>query len=970
MKTMLALSWHRRILVCGLIAAGAMAANSAGAQSVAPRIRSEISSSEPATLKGSLHPWAQARFDAGRVPTDMKLNGVTMVFNRTAAQQADLDALIAAQQNPASPLYHQWLTPEQFAARFGMAESDLTRVEGWLEQQGFVIDSVARSRNLIRFSGSVSQVERAFSTQMHYYTIAGERHFAPSSELTLPAAIMSTVESVRNLNDLRPKANVVLNKNLRPRASFTSSQSGNVFFSPADIATVYNIKTLYAAGANGTGQTIAVVGQSAVNVSDIEAFQNAAGLTVKDPTLVLMPGTGTSALSSGDLTESDLDLEWSGATAPGADIFFVYVGSSQNYGTFDALQYAIDEKIADIITVSYGACEPTLGGSNLESTFQQATAQGQTIIAASGDSGSTACFQGTNVTNPPLATQKEIAVNYPASSPYVTGMGGTEITSANDTSGSAYWLAANGSDVLSSALQYIPEVAWNDDASGCGTTDCISAGGGGASTLFSKPSWQAGVAGIPSDGKRDVPDLALYSSPDFPGYLYCTSDTSAWVSGQAASCNSGFRDSSTNDLTVAGGTSFAAPIFAGMLAIINQKAGYAAGQGLINPTLYTLAANSSNYTAGFHDVTTGNNNCTAGSTFCAQTTGFSAGTGYDQVTGLGSVNMAQLLPVWPANSGTTAGLIGTTTTITASSSSPSAGVTDTFTITVVAASGTTAPAGTVTLQIDGGTAVTGGTTATASLTASSTSATSTATYQTSFSAVGTHQIIAQYPAGTTFAASAGVVQVTVPGTSSGKGTIALSSAPTTLTVSQGSSGTETLTITPAGGYTGTVILAFDTSNDNALQNLCYNFTTTLTDGDGSVPVTGTAAVSTQLVFDANASDCVSAASRTAGGKSMHSLRSAHTTAKNNPTNPAAPLGIAFGGLLIAGFLGRYSRKFRSMAAVIALLAVGLAVSACGGGSSSNTPSNPPKGNYTITVTATDSATASITATNTFTLTID
>jgi subtilase family serine protease len=974
MKTMLALSWHRRILVCGLIAAGAMAAISAGAQSVAPRIRSEISSSEQATLKGSLHPWAQARFDAGRVPADMKLNGVSMVFNRTAAQQADLDALIAAQQNPASPLYHQWLTPEQFAARFGMAESDLNKVEGWLEQQGFVIDSVARSRNLIRFSGSVAQVERAFSTQMHYYTIGGVRHFAPSSELTLPAAIVSTVESIRNLNDLRPKANVVLNKNLRGRPSFTSSKSGNVYFSPGDIATVYNIKTLYAAGANGTGQTIAVVGQSAVNLSDIEAFQNAAGMTVKDPTQVLMPGTGTSAFSSGDETESDLDLEWSGATAPGADIFFVYTGSSQNYGTFDALQYAIDEKIANIITVSYGACEPELGGSNLESTFQQATAQGQTIIAASGDSGSTACFAGTNVTNPPLATQEEVAVNYPASSPYVTGLGGTEISNASstyDTQGEGYWAAEGSSDVISSALQYIPEMAWNDDASGCGTSDCISAGGGGASTLFSKPSWQTGVAGIPSDGKRDVPDIALYSSPDFPGYLYCTSDTSAWVTGQVASCNSGFRDSSTNDLTVAGGTSFAAPIFAGMLAIINQKAGYVAGQGLINPTLYTLAANSSNYAAGFHDITTGNNDCTAGSTYCAQTTGFAAGVGYDQVTGLGSVNLAQLVPVWPANTGTTAGLIGTTTTITATSTSPNVNTTDTFTITVVAASGTTAPTGTVTLQIDGGTAVTGGTTATASLTASSTSGTATGTYQTSFSTAGTHQIIAQYPVGTTFAASAGVVQVTVAGTSSNKGTITLSSSPTTLTVSQGTSGTETLTVTPAGGYTGTVILSFDTSNDSALQNLCYNFTTTLTDGNGSVPVTGTAAVSTQLIFDTNASDCVSTASRTAGGKPMHSLRSAHTTAKNNPTNPAGPLGIAFGGLLMAGFLGRYSRKFRSMAAVIALLAVGLAVSACGGGSSSSsTPSNPPKGTYTVTVTGTDSATATITGTTQFTFTID
>ena len=971
MKTMLALSWHKRILVCGLIAACALAATSANAQSVAPRIRSEITSSEPATLKGSLHPWAQARFDAGRVPADSKLSGISMVFSRTAQQQADLDALIAAQQNPSSPLFHQWLTPEQFAARYGMAESDLNKVESWLEQQGFAIDSVARSRNLIRFSGTVGQVEQAFSTQMHYFTIGGVRHFAPASELTLPAAIVATIESVRNLNDFRPRSSVVLNKNLRARPSFTSSQTGNVYFSPGDIATVYNIKTLTQAGENGTGQTIAVVGQSAIKASDIEAFQSAAGLTVKDPTQVLMPGTGTSTFSSGDETESDLDLEWSGALAPGADIIFVYTGSSQNYGTFDALQYAIDEKIANILTISYGACEPELGGSTLESTFQQATAQGQTVIAASGDSGSTACFQGTNVTNPPLATQEEIAVNYPASSPYVTGMGGTEISSANsayETAGSAYWAAQSSSDVISSALQYIPEVAWNDDASGCGTSDCISASGGGASTLFTKPSWQTGVTGIPSDGKRDVPDIALYSSPNFPGYLYCTSDTSAWTSGQVASCNSGFRDSSTHDLTAAGGTSFAAPIFAGMLAIINQKAGYATGQGLINPELYKLASNSSTYASAFHDTTTGNNNCTAGSTYCAQTTGFSAGAGYDLVTGLGSINLAQLVAAWPANSGTTAGLIATSTTITASSSSPNANATDTFTITVAAASGSAAPTGTVTLQIDGGTA-NGGTTTTVAVAAGTASGTATGTYQTSFSTAGTHQIIAQYPSGSTFAASAGVVQVTVPGSSSGVGSITLSASPSTLAISQGSSGTETLTVTPAGGYTGTVYLSFATSNDSALGNLCYDFTTTLSNGDGSVAVTSSAAVSTQLIFDTNASDCAAVAPRTIGGKPMHSLRRVNT-AKNTPANPAAPLGVAFAGLLLAGFLGRYARKFRSMAAVIALLAVGLAVSACGGGSTpTSTTTDPPKGSYTVTVTGTDSATATITGTTKFTLTI-
>ena len=236
-----------------------------------------------------------------------------------------------------------------------------------------------------------------------------------------------------------------------------------------------------------------------------------------------------------------------------ATINFVYTGNSQNYSAFDSLVYAIDNQIGAIISSSYGTCEAALGGQTLESSLEQGTAQGQTIVAAAGDQGSTDCYGIGTLTT----TQWEaLAVDYPASSPYVTGMGGTEISNANsayDTQGTAYWAAEGNSDVVTSALQYIPEMAWNDDASGCGQADCLSSGGGGASALFNKPSWQTGVPGISSsETMREVPDLALYASPGVPGFLYCTSDSSSWAAGQSGSCAAGFRDANGVDLTIAG----------------------------------------------------------------------------------------------------------------------------------------------------------------------------------------------------------------------------------------------------------------------------------------------------------------------------------------------------------------------------------------------------------------------------------
>jgi len=971
MKIIVSLPQEKQIRVFGWIAACAVAFTTLAAQGQAPRIAAEISSSETMPLKGSLHPLARPEFDAGRVPAETKLTGMSIVFKRSAAQEADLKALMAAQQNPASPLFHKWLTPEQFGARFGMAPADLDAVTKWLEQQGFAIDSVARSRDSIHFSGTVSQAERAFQTEMHYYTVGSEQHFAPSTELQLPSALAPSVLAVENLSNFRPKSHAVVRRKASARPGFTSGQSGDVYFAPGDIATVYDITSLYGSGYTGTGQSIAIVGQSAVQLSDIENFQSAAGLAVKDPTLDLVPNTGSSTINpygNGDELESDLDLEWSGAIAKGANIIFVYTGNSNNnQGTFQALQYAIDEDLAPVISISYGTCEPELGSFSLESSFEKAATQGQTILASAGDDGSTSCFISTPVAkgDPSQTVQESLAVEYPASSPNVTGVGGTEVSQANAdylTSDTAYWAAASGSDVLSSALQYLPEVVWNDDLANCGETNCLSAGGGGISTLFAQPTWQTGVPGIPSGSMRDVPDVALYASPNYPGYLFCSSDPKANING---SCASGFRDTSDTYLTIGGGTSFAAPIFAGMVAILNQEAGYSTGQGLINPGLYSLAGNSTTYAAAFNDVTSGSNACSAGSNYCSSAgeTGYSAGTGYDLATGLGSVNLGALASAWAANTGATP--IDTSTTVAASNPSPLVNVADNFTISVASTTGSTIPSGTVTVTVDGGTPVTG-----LPLTVVGNAA--VATYSATFATFGTHTVVAHYSGDGTHAASTGSATVNIAFISSEKGSFALSAAPGTLTVVSGSQGSEAITVTPSGGYTGEVILNFTTSNDSALQNLCYNFSSANTSGAGTVVVSNghTPYPTTQLIFDTNASDCANFAQRPGGMKPLHSLHPVRSASSKG--NSSLPGGLALAGLLLAGLLGRSSRKLRGLACAIALAALGLGISACGGGGGTSTIANPPSGTYTITLTGNDSVNPSFPSPNpttSFTLTI-
>jgi subtilase family serine protease len=650
------------LLVCLLLSATAAVSF---AQTAPPdRILETIDQGQMTALPGNVHPWARAQFDQGRVDPGMKMQGVTISFKLSPAQQAALDQLIAEQQDASSPNYHQWLTPEQYATRFGMSQNDLDRVTTWLETQGFSRIQASRSATRVAFDGTAAQVEAAFRTEIHSYLVNGETHFANALEPSVPAAFASTVLGFRRLDNFRPRPRA------RPTAHFTSSVSGNHFMTPGDFATIYDLTPLYNLGLDGTGITIAVMGQTLIPLTDDAAFRSAAGLSAKAPTLFLTPNTGASTTSTPDLNEANLDVEWSGGVAKGATVLYDYAGATGS--VFDALTDAIDNNRAPVIGISYGNCEANIGtppltvAQSLRTLVQQGVSQGQTVSAASGDDGAADCEPSASDPNNTSATSG-LAVDVPGAIPEVTSVGGSEFMGdPASLTATQYWGATPGTDDISSALSYIPEMAWNDTVA----DGELSAGGGGVSTFFTKPTWQTALT--PADGQRDVPDIALNASNAHDPYLVCSQ----------GSCVVGFRESAGGNLNPFGGTSVAAQVFAGILGILNQATN-SKGLGNANMELYALAASSP---AAFHDITTGNNMvpCTSGTVDCpAGTTeiGYSAKVGYDLATGLGSLDVASLAKAWPGFVGFT--VSGTAVTISAPGGS------GTSTITVVPGTGFT-----------------------------------------------------------------------------------------------------------------------------------------------------------------------------------------------------------------------------------------------------------------------------------------
>jgi len=598
---------------CGAAAAAVIWLLPCAAWSQESRLKGFIESGGMTPLRGNVHPRAQAQYDQGPADASRWISPMTLILKRSAAQQAALARLLQNQQDPVSSQYHRWLTPEEFGHRFGFSQADIKAVSSWLESQGFTIVDVPLSRNLIVFRGTVQTVQSAFRTSIHSYLVDGAAHIGNSNEPSLPASLEPLVLAVTGLNDFHPKAPARWpGKRTAATPDFTASD-GTHFLTPADYAVIYDLVALYQAGFNGSGQQIAVVGQCNIGLSDVQTFRSTFGLPPNDPRLTLASGSPEPPSTGGDCDEAYLDVEWTGGIASGATINYIYATDA-----LFAVQYAVTQNIAPIVSYSFGDCERGFSASDsttFESLAQQANAQGITWVASSGDSGPAACDAAFSSTSNPASNG--LAVNFPASIPEVTGVGGSEF---NDGLG-AYWSSSNGPGGAS-VISYIPEMAWNETGTGG-----LAASGGGLSALYLKPTWQTGP-GVPAQDERAVPDVAL-TAAGHDGYL-------TFANGNE------YIDS---------GTSTSAPSFAGILAILNQYAvakGLQSqpGQGNINPNLYRLAQSAP---SAFHDITTGNNvvPCAMGSTDCTTgSLGYSAGPGYDLVTGLGSVDVNNLVSQW------------------------------------------------------------------------------------------------------------------------------------------------------------------------------------------------------------------------------------------------------------------------------------------------------------------------------------
>jgi len=846
------------------------------------RITSPIDNDQLVTLHGNVSPFANSGNDHGPVSPSLPLPDLTLVLSRSPEQQAAFDQYVAGEYDPNSPNYHQWLTPEQIGEHFGPSQGDIATITSWLTSQGFTVWRVTPDHMAIRFSGTAGLAESAFHTRIDNLVVHGVPHIGNMSDPSIPAALAPVVVGIKTLHNFLPHPmhtggdRVEFNRELggwervANGALTTSSAASSPFHfassaaaarsavldsaglhplfginvpadpseeesayleedvTPWDFATIYNVAPLWSSGINGTGQTIAIAGTSDIDLSDVTTFRSTFGLPAgSTPTEIDTNGLATECTSTsstavcgiGDLEENTIDVEWSGAVAPDAQIDLVVSGQNPA-GTVDAVydsaQYVVDNLTAKILNVSYGECE--LGNGTAENIayydlWQSAAAEGISVFVAAGDSGSAACDDGGDVIGNPYPAQYGLSVSGLASTPFNTAVGGTDfswckptINSSGDVVGCptsstaqgspAYWNTSNQSSTsgepYESAAGYVPEIPWNDtcdnpilaaylesnatalDVPGVsnaeascnfvqnnweyiyeeygvmlaqyvdtvggsgGASDCVAnsedsdpgdpscttsatttgtANGSIALTNdgWQKPSWQSGVTGIPDDGVRDLPDVSFFAGDGAldSAYLTCIS--------AVGSCT--YSDTSENIAEEFGGTSFASPAMAGVMALINEKAG--AAQGLPNAELYQLAYDQDYADCSaegppqsgcyFHSIDEGTNsmpcdlgasiggavyedgawepgevydgidspNCTAlnaGDTVGTLTStsvvtsgnasgvAYNAAAGYNLATGLGSLNVANVVNAW--TSGT--GVVATPSTYSLAATTPGA----------------------------------------------------------------------------------------------------------------------------------------------------------------------------------------------------------------------------------------------------------------------------------------------------------
>ena len=665
-------------------------------------ITSPIDDSSRILMAHSSHPLAQPAFEMGPVDPALKMDRMLLVLGSGPDQENALQGLLDSQHDKTSPNYHHWLSPETFAEQFSPSLQDVQQVRGWLEEQGFVVTTVARSRRWIEFSGTAAQVKTAFQTEMRNYQIDGTQHIANSVDISIPRALAPVVRGVVSLHDFFKKPLLVgpYQAHRDPASSWQVTIPNATFnngtlhlLAPGDFAQIYSLNRLYQNGVDGSGQTIAIVARSNIRLNDIEDFRRIFNLPANDPNVILN-GPAAGFLSSGDEVEADLDVEWSGAVAPKATIDLVISASTVTTDGVDlSAAYIVDNNLAPVMSVSFGQCEQLLGPAEnafYTSLWQQAATQGISVFVASGDDGAAGCD------NPALAPATGgLAVSGLASTPFNTAVGGTEFNeNGNDSS---FWNSSNTTG-FGSAQGYIPETVWNESCdpnapnSPCPGQGNLFASAGGASSLYVKPAWQA-APGVPSDGKRDLPDVSLAAAGGHDGYLMCFVGSCQTVDGPNG-------QPILIGATVVGGTSAASPSMAGVMALVNQKMGVR--QGLANYLLYRMAANqngaecnSSNLNnpltpspCVIYDIASGNNGVPG-------QTGFSAQTGFDFATGLGSINAANFVNAWNS-----AIFQSSTTALQAQNTSVQHGQPVPITVNVQAATGAGTPSGTFVLMTD------------------------------------------------------------------------------------------------------------------------------------------------------------------------------------------------------------------------------------------------------------------------------
>lgn len=561
----------------------------------------DLSGNSSIVLKGNTHPLARAENDAGATDTSLRMDRMVLSLKLTDAKKAALDQLLAEQQDPASPNYHGWLTPEEFGARFGRTADEIAAATRWLQSHGFTIDEIAKGGTWINYSGSAAAVQSAFRTQMRDYRVDGVLRHANAIDPSIPSELAGLVAGVVSLHNFPRQP---MNSGLR-QPDYTTS-SGNHYLSPGDFAIIYNVNALYSAGIDGSGQSIAIVGRTHPAATNWSTFRTNMALPANPPQ-VIVNGTDPGDLGANEDGEADLDVEWSGAVARNATVKFVVSKSTASTDGVDlSAQYIVNNNVAPVMSTSFGSCETALGTTEnafYNTLWSQAAAQGITSFVASGDSGASGCEGGSSTTG------NGRAVNGLSSTPYNVSVGGTQFNEGSGT----YW-STTGSAGYVSALSYIPEIAWNESANATGGSGLWSTGGG-ASLIYGKPSWQV-ATGVPSDSRRDVPDVSL-TAASHDGYLVYTQGT----------------------LAVIAGTSASSPSFAGLMALIVQKTG--ARQGNANPRFYQLGA--AQYGSGgavvYRDTINGNNSVPG-------VAGYNCTTGYDLATGLGTVDANALANNW------------------------------------------------------------------------------------------------------------------------------------------------------------------------------------------------------------------------------------------------------------------------------------------------------------------------------------